>query len=151
MEPLRREIRRTLARPGSAVAYSLAFKVVNLILLTPLAVAVGRLFLQRTGKASVGNFEIAAFFLSPLGLLALAAVGAILLASLYLELAGLMRILADHRLAWWRALTGTAGSSHRLLSLGLRQFATYCCWPCRSRSSSGSRSASSGPGAIRTV
>jgi glycerophosphoryl diester phosphodiesterase len=109
----------------AAVAYSLAFKVLNVILLAPLTATVVRLLMARWGRASVGNFEIAAFLLSPPGLAALVVAGSVLFATLYFEIAGLMRLLADRHLAWWQALTGAAGLFHRLLLLGVRQFGVY--------------------------
>jgi hypothetical protein len=49
----------------SALALSLAFKAHNLMLLTSLAAVILRVCLALWGRASVGNFELAAFFLSP--------------------------------------------------------------------------------------
>ena len=52
---------------------------------------------------------------------ALVAVGGMTLAVLYLELAGLTRLLGDRRLAWWQGLTGPLGMLPRLVELGVRQ------------------------------
>jgi glycerophosphoryl diester phosphodiesterase len=112
-------------RFADALALSLAFKALNLALLTPLAAAVLRLCLSRWGRASVGNFELISFFGSPVGLAALLGAGSILLASLYLEISGLLRLLADERLHWWQAFTSSTGLLHRLVQLGLRQLAVY--------------------------
>src|SRR4249920_1545985 len=79
----------------SALALSLAFKALILLLLVPLATVILRYCLTRWGRASVGNFELVSFLLSPVGIAAFLGVGAILLASLYLELAGMLRLLAD--------------------------------------------------------
>src|SRR4051812_29573405 len=76
-------------RLPSALALSLAFKALNLIILAPLAALILRYCLSRWGRASVGNFELVSFLLSPAGIAALLGVGTILLASLYLELAGM--------------------------------------------------------------
>ena len=81
--------------------FSLAFKVVNFILLAPLVSFTMRLFLQRWGRVSVGNFEIAHFLLSPIGLVAICCVGGIAIATLYLEIAGLMQIMLNPRFRWW--------------------------------------------------
>ena len=51
----------------------------------------------------MGNFEVAAFLLSPVGLTALVTVGAFLLATLYLQIAGLMKMLDDPGRRWWAA------------------------------------------------
>jgi glycerophosphoryl diester phosphodiesterase len=116
---------RCRRRLRCAVAYSLAFKALNLIVLAPLAAGVLRLCLSLWGRASVGNFEIAAFFLSLPGLTALLLVGSLLVASLYLELSGLLRLLADDRLHWWEALRSSTRLFPRLVRLGLWQLAIY--------------------------
>jgi len=118
-------LHRVIQRRRSVIAFSLAFKLLSVSLLAPLAAATLRLCLVRWGRASVGNFEIATFFLSPAGLLALVGVGSILLATLYLELAGLLRLLADSRLTWWEAFRSSPGMFPRLVALGLRQLVFY--------------------------
>jgi glycerophosphoryl diester phosphodiesterase len=112
-------------RLRAVVTCSLAFKVLDLALLAPLAAAGVRLMMQRWGRASVGNFEIAAFLLSLPGLAALVLAGSLVFATQYLESAALLRLLADRQLPWWHALGGAAGRFHRLLLLGLRQFGAY--------------------------
>src|SRR5262245_38162596 len=92
---------RSRHRLRSAVAFSFAFKVLNFIFLAPLAAALLRYCLAKWGRASVGNFELVSFFASPMGIAAVLLVGTVLLASLYLELTGLLRLLADGRLHWW--------------------------------------------------
>src|SRR6476619_7582581 len=109
----------------SALALSLAFKALNLLLLAPLAALVLRYCLSRWGRASVGNFELVSFLLSPAGILALLGVGTILLASLYLELAGMLCLLADNGLHWWQAFRSSTKLFVRLAELGLRQLAIY--------------------------
>jgi len=96
-----------------------------LIVLAPLTVAIMGLCLRLWGRPSAGNFDIAAFFLSPMGLAALVSVACVLLASLYFELSGLMRLLADHRVRWWEAFRGSAWLFPRLIQLGLLQVAIY--------------------------
>src|SRR5262245_31770506 len=98
----------------SGLALSLSFKALNLIVLVPLSAAILRCCLMRWGRASVGNFELVAFFASPPGLAALLGVGTILLASLYLELSGLVRLLARDDLHWWQAFKSSTGLFHRL-------------------------------------
>lgn len=116
---------RLRGRAGSVVAFALAFKALDVVLLAPLAAGVLRLFLLHWGRASVGNFEIAQFALSPVGLAALVSVGTVGLATLYLELAGLMHLLGDRRTAWWQGLTGSIGLLPRLLQLGMCQLAVF--------------------------
>ncbi len=108
-----------------ALKFSLAFKALNLIVLAPLAAAILRFFLSIWGRASVGNFELATFFFSPTGITALLLVGSVLLASLYFEIAGLMRLLADDRLHWWQAFKGSTRMFPRLVKLGLVQLAMF--------------------------
>src|SRR4051812_7067198 len=104
-----RAVARLRERGVTALAFALAFRALDVVLLGPLMAAALRLFLLRWGRASVGNLEIAAFLLSPAGLAALLAVGGLALAGLYLELAGLTRLLADPELAWWQGLTAPLG------------------------------------------
>ncbi len=122
---IRWALERVRQRPRAILTCSLAFKVLNLTLLTPLAVSGVRWMMQRWGRASVGNFEIAAFLLSLPGLAALVLAGSLVFATQYLESAALLRLLADRQLPWWHALGGAAGRFHRLLLLGLRQFGVY--------------------------
>ena len=112
---------RARRRFRCALSFALAFKALNFIVLAPLAAAILRLCLTLWGRASVGNFELVSFFLSPAGLAALMLVGSILIASLYLELSGLIRLLADDRLHWWEAFKSSTRFFPRLLQLGLRQ------------------------------
>ena len=117
--------RRCRERYRCAVAFALAFKALNLIVLAPLAAGILRLCLSFWGRASVSNFELATFFLSPTGIAALLLVGSILLASLYFEVAGLLRLLADDRLHWWQAFKGSTRMFPRLVKLGLVQLAMF--------------------------
>lgn len=91
----------------------------------PLLAVVLRLFLMRWGRASVGNFEIVAFLLSPTGIVALLSVGALFIATIYFEVSGLIRILANDRVAWWRSLSSGAGLFPRLAYLGFLQVVVY--------------------------
>jgi glycerophosphoryl diester phosphodiesterase len=116
---------RCRRRLRSAFTLSLAFKALNLLLLAPLATIVLRLCLTRWGRASVGNFELVSFLLSPVGIAALFGVGSVLLASLYLELAGMLRLLADDGLHWWQAFQSSTRLLLHLVQLGLRQLAVY--------------------------
>lgn len=98
--------------------FSLAFKVVNFTLLAPLVSFTMRLFLQRWGRVSVGNFEIAHFLLSPFGLVAICCVGGIAIATLYLEIAGLMQIMLNPRFRWWSINSRYLNLYQKLLRLG---------------------------------
>ena len=95
------------------------------MVLAPAAATILNLCLRSWGRASAGNFDMAAFFLSPAGLASILGVGCVLVSSLYFELAGLVRLLADHRVHWWEAFRGTTRLFPRLLQLGLVQVAMY--------------------------
>lgn len=118
-------LQRMMLRWRSAVPFAIAFQLLQATLLTPLLAGVVRLFLTRWGRASVGNFEIAAFLLSPTGIAALLAVGALFIAIQYFQVSGLLRILAHEQLPWWQALRSSTGIFHRLVYLGLLQLAIY--------------------------
>jgi glycerophosphoryl diester phosphodiesterase len=117
-----RQFRRSLR---DVIACSLGFNLLNLFVFAPLVAGVIRLMLERWGRASVGNFEIATFLLSLPGLIAVVAAGSLFIAIHFLEFAALVRLLADRRLHWWSALGGATGVFHRLLELGARQLAVY--------------------------
>ncbi|QDU27648.1 Glycerophosphoryl diester phosphodiesterase [Anatilimnocola aggregata] len=118
-------LNRCRHRFACALAFTLAFRVLNLVLLAPVAAAILRFGLSRWGRASVGNFEMLSFALTPEGLAALLGVGTILLASTYLELAGLLRLLANDRLHWWEAFRSSTRLFLHLVQLGLRQLLVY--------------------------
>lgn len=108
-------------RIGQAVLFALAFEFVRLIVLAPLGAGLLRLALERWGRCSVGNFEIAAFLVSVPGLAGLIAVGTIGLTTLYIEIAGLVLLLADRGAAWWGVFPVLGKRFFPLLGLGLRQ------------------------------
>lgn len=118
-------LHRCRQRFACALAFTLAMRALNLVLLAPLAAGILRLGLFRFGRASVGNFELLAFGLTPEGILSLLGVGTILLTATYLELAGLLRLLADDSLHWWQAFRGNTRLFARLVHLGLRQLLVY--------------------------
>jgi len=80
-----------------------------------------RAWLLRYGRASVGNFEIATFLLSPSGALAALTVLAVVVAGAYLHVAGLLRVLADPPRSVRSAVAGLVRAGPRLARLGLLQ------------------------------
>ena len=102
-----------------------AFALLRFTIFTPLAAGALRLCLLRWGRASIGNFEIASFLMNPSGIVALLAVGTLLITTHYFELSGLIRILASDRLHWWSSLRSSSGLLPRLLVVGLRQLIVY--------------------------
>lgn len=116
---------RLAQRWRGAAAFAITFRLLQALVFAPLLALVLRLFLLRWGRASVGNFEIAAFLLSPTGIVALLCVGALFIATIYFEVSGLIRILANDRIAWWRALSSGAGLFPRLAYLGFLQLVVY--------------------------
>lgn len=125
MGSLRWTLRRVFQASRSLLPFALAFQLLNFILLAPLATAALHYFLTRWGRASVGNFEIAAFLLTGPGLLALVASSLISLVTLYFEIAGIMRLIANPRLVWWQGLLTTTGKLHQIILLGLRQLLVF--------------------------
>ncbi|WP_254509582.1 glycerophosphodiester phosphodiesterase family protein [Anatilimnocola floriformis] len=108
-----------------ALLFVFAFAILRFTIFTPLAAGALRLCLSRWGRASIGNFEIASFLMNPSGIVALLAVGTLLLTTHYFELSGLIRILASDRLHWWSSLRSSSGLLPRLLEVGLRQLVVY--------------------------
>jgi glycerophosphoryl diester phosphodiesterase len=107
------------------LAFEVIFQVLNLVVLAPVAAWTTRRFLQRWGRCSVGNFEVAAFLISPVGIVTLVTVGGFVLATVYLQIAGLMKLLDDPERPWWAALVGRAGEFPRLVALGAVQMVVY--------------------------
>jgi hypothetical protein len=71
--------------------------------------------------ASVGNFEIASFLLSPSGVIGMCIVGGITLAMLYVEIAGLMQIMLKYSCAGWSHRVSYGQLFLRLLRVGAIQ------------------------------
>jgi hypothetical protein len=76
------------------------FKALEVIVFAPVAAGILGYCLLRWGRCSVGNFEIAAFFLSLPGLIAVTAVCTFTLACAFLEITGLSILLANRQLGW---------------------------------------------------
>lgn len=112
---------RLRRRCWSLAAFSLACWVVKAFLWVPLSAAALRLFLEKWGRCSVGNFEIVSFLLSAPGAAAVVVLGAIALAGVYLEEAGLMMLLAQADLSWAGAMRKLLGRFARLMALGVLQ------------------------------
>lgn len=118
-------LHRLAHRWRGAAAFAITFRLLQALVFAPLLATVLRLFLLRWGRASVGNFEIATFLLSPTGVVALLSVGALFIVTIYFEVSGLIRILASDRIAWWRALSSGAGHFPRLAYLGFLQVVVF--------------------------
>jgi glycerophosphoryl diester phosphodiesterase len=115
-------LRRLQGRWASVLAFTLALGVVQAAVIAPIAAAVLRFFLQRWGRVSVGNFELAAFLLTPGGLAALIVTGGLTMTVLHLELGGLTLLLTDPTRRSWHALALLRRHVGLLLRLGLVQF-----------------------------
>jgi hypothetical protein len=83
------------ARPrlANALAFSLAFKALNVVVLTQVAAAVLSLCQRLWGRASVANLIWHRFSCHQVGFAALLAVASILLTSFYFEFSDLLRLL----------------------------------------------------------
>jgi len=99
----RRMLARIGRRWGPLMTFSAAFTLLEAAVLAPAAAGVLRLALGSWGRCSVGNFEIAAFFLSPPGIAGLALLAALQLTTLHLRLAGVMGVLAGEGPGVWHA------------------------------------------------
>lgn len=116
---------RLRARWRPAAAFAIAFQLLQVTIFAPLGGLLLRMFLQRWGRASVGNFEIVSFLASPPGVVALLTLGGLFVAARYFEVSGLLRILGSERLPWWNALWSSTGLLPRLARLGVKQVAVY--------------------------
>lgn len=99
--PSRRVLSQARRRIGPLIAFSVAFSLMESALLGPLAAGIIRLALDTWGRCSVGNFEIVAFLLSPIGLAGLALFAAAQLTTLYLRLSGLIAVLSGDGPGLW--------------------------------------------------
>jgi len=96
--------------------------VLGAIVQAPLAAGALRLFLGHAGRTSVGNFEIAGFLLSPVGIALIVVSGTLLLAAAYLELAALLEVLGPHPPTFGSFLARLPRWSRRTLRLGVLQW-----------------------------
>ncbi|MEE4378955.1 MAG: glycerophosphodiester phosphodiesterase [Candidatus Competibacteraceae bacterium] len=107
------------------ILYDLVFKVVGLVLLTPLTVWTLENLLARSGALAVTNADIAGFLPTPSGLLFLVSAGTLTLTTLFAEQGGLMRITAaadhDRKLHWLTVLADILRSLPRLLGTAFAQ------------------------------
>lgn len=113
-------IRRVRHRFGAAVVFSIVFSLIEIALVAPFVSGMIRLALEQWGSPSVGNFEIASFLMSPLGLAGLIGILSIELAVNFFAVAGLITILVGMS-SGWLAPFRLAHRFTRLLELGLRQ------------------------------
>ena len=118
MTRLRDVARRVRSRWRPVLAVSAAVSLAEALVVAPLGAWILRAFLAQGGKASVGNFEIARFLLSPMGVLALLLVGSVALAGVYLHVAALLRVLGDPPERATDALRGLVRDAQRILRLG---------------------------------
>lgn len=125
-EPLPVSVTRALSclrgRFGPLVRFALTFELGRLLVLAPLGAGLLSLCLERWGRCSVGNFEIITFLLSPVGMAGLVGVGVVHVTTFYLEIAGLLYLLGDRRLAWWDAFPAMGKRLPQLLLLAVRQW-----------------------------
>ncbi len=116
-----RAIANLRGRIGAIVRLALAFELLRFLVLAPLGAGVLRMFLERWGRCSVGNFEIIAFLLTPAGLAGMLAMGTVALTTFHLQIAGLILLLADRGTTLRSIFGALATRVVRLLALGLRQ------------------------------
>jgi glycerophosphoryl diester phosphodiesterase len=115
------------AQLGDLLVFALLFQLASSALLAPFAAWVSSRLIARSGSVAVSNEAIAAFFLSPGGLLALLGMGGLLLAILYAQQCGIFAIalpgLGGRRVSPLVALRRGLGVLPRLVGLGALQLA----------------------------
>ena len=84
-----RDLWRCLA---DLLLFDVLFKVIAFIILSPIVAWLFRQFVATSGNAAVGNFDIARFLLSPLGLGVTILIAGLVCTVSFGELAGLMHI-----------------------------------------------------------
>jgi glycerophosphoryl diester phosphodiesterase len=100
------------------LAVSAVVSLAQALVLAPVGAFLLRVFLSHAGKASIGNFEIARFLLSPIGVASLLVLGTIALGGAYLHVAALLRVLGDPAETAGTALLRLVKDAQRLLRLG---------------------------------
>jgi glycerophosphoryl diester phosphodiesterase len=113
----------TVRRSLSAMLwYELFFKLLAAAVLAPLAARLMTAFIRSTGSVAVSNEAIVGFLTSPRGLAAVVVVGAVSLAILFFEVAGLILIAGaterGERADPWRTLRAVGRRFPRLVNLG---------------------------------
>ncbi len=117
-----RRLRRRVTR---VIALSLIFELLTFMVLAPITSTLLQLFLRRWGRCSVGNFELAAFLTSPVGLVALLVIATIAVAAVYFEVAGLMLLLAAGEPSLRATFARLMRHLRGLCGLALRQVVRY--------------------------
>jgi glycerophosphoryl diester phosphodiesterase len=106
------------------VAIHLAYICLGLVLFSPITGLLGQCLLRISGKTVLSDLDIAYFFLTPLGGLALLLFSALLLAIIIFEQASIMAVcqavLHKKRLAFIPALRFTLQRIHRIYSFAIR-------------------------------
>lgn len=86
-------LKRVRGKLWPILCFELVHRTLVFLLFAPISLFVLRTMLETWGKPSIGNFEIAAFFLSWPGVATMMLVGGLFLAQLYFQTAGLILIL----------------------------------------------------------
>ena len=103
---------------GPLLLISVLYRIIALMVLTPLVSGLAGLFLAGSGRIVASNEEIAAYFLEPLGFASLIILAAVSLTLTALEQACLMTlVLETHRSIFHRVLGALRYSMSRILSI----------------------------------
>jgi glycerophosphoryl diester phosphodiesterase len=101
------------------ILYDFLFGTIAFAVLTPLVASLMRHFIATSGDAAIGNFEIAKFLLTPLGLIAMGLFAALTCSIGFARCAGMIYIgygaATDRRLTWYTALLLAARRAIRIL------------------------------------
>jgi glycerophosphoryl diester phosphodiesterase len=114
-------VRRVRERWRAVLGVSAVVVLVQALVAAPIAALLLKAFLAQTGKASIGNFEIVRFLLTPTGVGALLVLTALALFGTYVHVAALLRVLGEPALSVGAAIRSLPSKGHRLLRLGLLQ------------------------------
>jgi glycerophosphoryl diester phosphodiesterase len=125
-------VQRVRRRWRAVLGVSAVVILVQALVAAPIAALLLKAFLAQTGRASLGNFEIARFLLTPTGVAALLALGGLALFGGHVHVAALLRVLGEPARGVGETLRSMPAEGPRLLRLGLLEvgWALLVAAPC---------------------
>ena len=107
--------------------FELLYRLISLMIISPLSFFVLYQFVKFSGRPSIGNLELTGFFLSIPGIGSIVVFGTLLLAGLYFEICGLLLNLrpTNARIGNDEILRYLFRNFPRLIQLGLIQISVY--------------------------
>ena len=108
--------------------YNIFFQIVATVIFGPVAAMIFNRLVSTSGALVIGNEQIVSFFLSPVGLVAFILSGALALAIVFADQAGLFLIASraetGRRIKFFQAIWYVSKSLGRLIELGVKQVIT---------------------------